>query len=436
MRVMEVPIKLKRIKGFNKCAFKESAEELKNPGCGFYHIYTLNASPLKDKISLGEEIWFYDNAENESLALALIDIGAFKSSEISYDALMRIDGILDFFRRNKKQIILRFTYDTEGKCLEREPYSKSTVARHIEQTSDLIRRYADDILVNQGLFIGAWGEMHGSKFADVDSVCELADVFYRNTHGKCFLALRTPSQIREVLSGRNVHSGLKDKLALFNDAMFASPTDLGTYAEPGFNETDPIKKQSRERELKWQNEYLAHSPNGGEAAAEENPIGFKEATREMRAAHTSYLNSAFNFAQLDYWKKQSLKDGIWSGISGYDYIKRHLGYRFFVRDVFLGKGKELNIEIENLGFANLTKAAELILTVENKGGAIIKNKLETDPRYWASGQKTVVKTGISVKDKALLKCSLYISLKLQNGTPVFFANEGADERLKIGEFTD
>lgn len=429
-------IKHKKIKGFDKAEFKESSRELKNPDCGYYHIYTLSALPPQKKISLGEEIWFYDNAENESLALALIDIGEFKSSPLSDEALLRIDSVLDFFRRSHKQVILRFTYDTQGKCIEREPFSISVIKTHIEQTADLIRNHSDNILVNQGLFIGNWGEMHGSKFSDDETVCELSDVFYRSTRGKCFLALRTPAQIRTVLRNKDVHPGLKDSIALFNDALFASPTDLGTYAEPDFTEPDKLKKQNRKSELEWQYKNLAHSPNGGEAAAEDDPIGFEEAAREMSCLHTSYLNSAFNKTQLDYWKKETAKDGIWNGLTGYDFIGRHLGYRFCVRDVFLDKGKELSIEIENLGFANLCKRADLILTALKSNGIVFERKLDTDPSKWLSGEKTVIKTGISLKDKTLRGCGVYISLKLRDGTPVFFANDGAGKRLKIGEFTD
>ncbi len=49
--------------------------------------------------------------------------------------------------------------------------------------------------------------------------------------------------------------------------------------------------------------------------------------RELDQMHVSYLNSTYRQEQLNAWKNQSM---TWNGetISVYDYIGRHLGYRF------------------------------------------------------------------------------------------------------------
>ena len=51
--------------------------------------------------------------------------------------------------------------------------------------------------------------------------------------------------------------------------------------------------------------------------------------RELDQMHVSYLNSTYRQEQLNAWKNQSM---TWNGetISVYDYIGRHLGYRFTV----------------------------------------------------------------------------------------------------------
>ena len=55
--------------------------------------------------------------------------------------------------------------------------------------------------------------------------------------------------------------------------------------------------------------------------------------------HVSYLNSTYRQEQLNAWKNQSM---TWNGetISVYDYIGRHLGYRFTVINVKQIKNKE------------------------------------------------------------------------------------------------
>lgn len=54
-------------------------------------------------------------------------------------------------------MILRFTYDNTGQGLLAEPDEIQQIVIHIRQIGSLLRQYADDILLLQGLFIGSWG---------------------------------------------------------------------------------------------------------------------------------------------------------------------------------------------------------------------------------------------------------------------------------------
>lgn len=62
---------------FRKDELKESAEELGNPGCGWYHVYTFTAQPSAGGRTVEEEIWLDEACRKEQLALVIIDIGAF-----------------------------------------------------------------------------------------------------------------------------------------------------------------------------------------------------------------------------------------------------------------------------------------------------------------------------------------------------------------------
>lgn len=46
-------------------------------------------------------------------------------------------------------MILRFSYDLEGKGLEKEPGSIRLVEEHMQQIGEVIREYADDIFAVQ-----------------------------------------------------------------------------------------------------------------------------------------------------------------------------------------------------------------------------------------------------------------------------------------------
>ena len=422
-------IRFRHSVGFQKSEYRESAAPLRNPGCGWYHIYTFPAQPPagESPVSIEEEAWMDDACREEQLALALIDIGAFRTRAITEEALLRVTRILDYFRRNRKQVILRFVYDTEGKCMMKEPLTLSMVKRHMEQLGGIVRTYREDILVVQGVFVGNWGEMHGSKFLDDRSLCELIDTLYQATEGACFLAVRTPDQWRRIVGSDRVGEGVVRRLGLFNDGMFGSPTDLGTYSAGG-----------RQEELVWQKEHLAFTPNGGEAIADAIPVGCMEAAKEMGEMHVGYLNSVYHPDQLEHWKRETVEEsGCWAGISGYDYIGRHLGYRFVVRDVEEGKGKELYIKIENCGFGNLCQEADCFLEIETGDGKAVSRRLDTDPRQWKSGEATLLPTGPSSKGKYEAGSRIYLALRRRcDGRNILFANQNAGKRFQIGEFFD
>ena len=155
---------------------KESTRALKNPGCGWYHIYTFD---------LSKESFLYIDCEEEELVLLIIDIHAFRGCEqIPKEALEYFSSILTFFEQHDKGIILRIVYDTKGRGMENEPSSIKIVKSHMKQLGSIICEHTSEkkslpgkILVHQGLFVGSWGEMHGSKFLSEARMKELSDTF-------------------------------------------------------------------------------------------------------------------------------------------------------------------------------------------------------------------------------------------------------------------
>lgn len=353
----------------------ESSEPLNNPGCGWYHLYSF---------ALTEDVpalWIA--CPEESLVLLRIDIGAFREREIPEKALACAEQILTFFVKEGKDMILRFVYDTEGRGIAREPAGIRLVKRHMEQLGPLISRQAEHVLAVQGLLVGSWGEMHGSKFLSPERMTELAETMAKAMDYRCPLAVRKPVQWRIIASRGS--EPLKQCLTLFNDAMFGSETDLGTYSDGTDQVSSGCENRQlpapRREELSWQQEQMKRRFCGGEVlaaegsisgqedgqmekAADKQPVSWKRASDEMKQMHTSYLNSVWQPEQLDFWKQET---AVWPGTgeccSGYEYIGRHLGYRFIVRSTNLDCGS-LKIVIENCGFANFCGRAECILEAE------------------------------------------------------------------------
>ncbi len=428
-------IKFRDKLNFVKADFRESSGNLMNPGCGWYHVYNFKALPPADGRPVEEEAWLDESCRQEQLALALIDIGDFRTAPLSEAALNHIRQILEFFRRNRKQLLLRFAYDTEGKGMEREPLTLAMVKRHMEQVGKALRPYLRDILVLQGIFVGSWGEMHGSKFLDDDSMCQLIDQMYRITEGNCFLAVRTPAQWRRITVSPMTGPGVEEKLALFNDGIFGSDTDLGTYGTMAREQAGETGSWSREEELEWQSRFLDAVPNGGEILSCQPLTGYRQAAEDLEEMHAGYLNSIYHPEQLDCWRKETVEEpGCWQGVSGYDYIGCHLGYRFTVLNVS-EKKRELQITIRNNGFGNLCEEAECFLVTESRSGQASYKLLDTDARDWKSGQETVLTVPSSRERR--LGDRLYLLLKRRaDGRVIQFANQGADDKVPLGEFID
>ncbi len=136
---------------FEAAQLAESTSYLHNPSCGWYRIYPFIIEEKQDF----EELYWCLCAE-ESIVLALVDIGAFRDDALPEDALDNLRRILEFFNKHGKEVILRITYDREGRGMEREPDFLGTVIGHMQQLGAVIGKYKDHILVVQGILVGSW----------------------------------------------------------------------------------------------------------------------------------------------------------------------------------------------------------------------------------------------------------------------------------------
>lgn len=431
---------------------KESTRALKNPGCGWYHIYTFD---------LSKENFLYIDCEEEELVLLLIDIHAFRGCEqIPKEAFEYFSSILTFFEQHDKGIILRIVYDTKGRGMENEPSSIKIVKSHMKQLGIIICEHMSKkeslpgkILVHQGLFVGSWGEMHGSKFLTEARMKELSDTFLEATKGICPIAVRKPVQLRQLSCKKTASSPLQNasntNFTLFNDAIFGSETDLGTYGiilKSALPENSEREKTSwvREDELSWQQSFMQQSFCGGEVLGGMNTVSessgntdypqrtldWHQVVADLAKMHVSYLNSIYSKEVLDDWKAHRI---MWNGeeISEYDYIGRHMGYRFTVTQVKISKNV-ITLTIKNTGFANLCEEAvcRLILTENNEN--IKAFEIKSDPRTWNSGTDTVIESPIlqEVWTQQSQQTKIFLQLiRKRDGRIIEWANEEYDHKV-------
>lgn len=365
---------------FEKLFGKESTDYDGNPSKGWYGLYPFVISEEPDFDNL---VWSL--ADGDVIALVRIDIGRRQpgvgtGSPFTDAELDRADRILTWFEKHSREVILRITYDTEGKGMEHEPSLIKNVAGHMRQLGPVIAAHADNIIVHQGIFVGSWGEMHDSKFLSENAVCELYETLVSACGNKVRIAVRTPMQHRFIMKylTRYMGTGNADtdtdilRPALYNDAILSSEDDMCTYAG------------GRTVWADYQDEVCTYAVCGGEAI-HDNPLNdYDNAVKELANMHITYLNRQYDTAVLDKWRSNN----------GYDYIGTHLGYRFVVTDTAVGRDAEeetgsktqtgvgsiyINVRIANRGFACVYDRVRLLAEFRGKdGGCISRAEVMSD----------------------------------------------------------
>lgn len=409
-------------KKFKPSRLRESTDPIPNPSRGWYQIFPFR---LPQQPDFQELYWCL--CRDEPLAMAVIHIGAYQNRPLDAAALQTVEQILEFFRQNEKDLILRFTYDMEGNGLLHEPSVFSRIEEHILQLSPLIRAYSQTVFILQGLFVGSWGEMHGSKFLAPMHLTRLYELAREAAGADTWLAVRKPSQWRILHSPNEKAVGM----GLFDDGIFGSDTNLGTFGNAKRIQSSWDDPWCPEDELDFMDTLCRSAPMGGEVVCPGQPgrLSGSDILQLLKRMHVSYLNRAHDMRLLEIWKQTK---SPWPGTSLYDYIGAHLGYRFFVRSASVHKKdrqNRLRITVENTGFAPCYEKSSVTLELETAGGTL---PLETpwDLRSLMPGTSETLECELPEEPG-----NLYISvLRDKDGRALHFANEGtAGERLLLGQ---
>lgn len=364
--------------------------------------------------------------EQDRLVMVLINIGSCRSGDLTEDMLDYLRRILAAFPG--QEMIVRITYDTEGKGLEREPDSLEQVLRHMRQVGPVLRSFSGRIHTLQGLFIGSWGEMHGSRYLSDEGLRLLAKTLWDAVEGSCYLSVRTPRQ-RRVLEQSGVDI---NKVGVFIDGLFGSETHLGTFGV----EADPARRECTwlpAMELAYMNEDCAKAPNGGETVLGEWVPG-ERIIQTLERMHLTYLNRVYDGGVLERWRQEIYQGGQ----SLYDYVGSRLGYRFVLKTVRMKirRGRrEILLSGENQGFGNLLRESRVWLYGLRNGKVCFRSPLDADPSGWDSKMKFTCRCLLPGHAARLARSQpyeLYLMMKREDGETIRFANAPAGDMVHLG----
>ncbi len=424
-------------------SFAESNAILDNPFRGFFHMGGFLLSE-EDPETMSARCRQLINADNRQLMMVQINLKNYADSNLSQNALQQLDLILSQIHASKKQVILRFLYDWDGKALETEPTSLSQIVTHMDQVADIVNTYADCVFILQSTFTGNNGEMTQTRFGSHEHNRFLMTHLSEVIDPSVFLAVRTPSHLRGVTQSKTpitshtaFNGSLASRLGLYNDGMLGSVYDLGTYDDTSFAAgTAPEEKGTREEEIAFQDSLCQYVPNGGEVVIDNPYNDFDNSIKDLKRMHVSYLNRDHQIEVLEKWEASVYKgnDCFW-GMNGLDYIEAHLGYRYVITnsdltfDPFKSDKAVLTFAIQNNGFAPSYRKFDAEVTLRNTDTDVrITIPVEMDVRTLKADSSAVFTYLLDIR--ALLEGKYEIFFGLTDpytGHAILFANDTAEE---------
>lgn len=374
-----------RTPSFEAAEQSESTDAVSNPYCGFYHLYGYQLSEEGDKPS---KKWASSVLANDDNRIVLLQINLvnYKDKAISDSALAQLDSIITSFATANKQIILRFLYDWNGNALQSEPSSIEQVSSHMDDVAPVVNAHKDAVFLLQGIFTGNCGEMNQTHYGSNDDIRSLIKELSSVISPEIYLSVRTPAQLRTILgtsspfANASPYDGsLYARLGLFNDGMFGNEFDCGTYDDTPLADTSDItQKGTRKEEIAFQSNLCSYVPNGGEAVLANPYNDLAKAIPDLYDMRVSYLSCDHEASVLNKWKNTAYsgEDTVFSGVSGYDYIRAHLGYRYVLTGTqvsfsgLFSSHIQFEITIENRGFSPCYRPFDVQLVLQDKTGIL------------------------------------------------------------------
>lgn len=353
----------------------ESSKPLYNPDRGWYEM---------ERFQLGEETPAPVCQPLHALTLLEVNLAAYRDCALSDLALGQLEALLQSLRQSGCHAILRPLYDWDGQCFLHEPERVEQVCAHIRQLAPLLHAYAEEIFLLQGMLVGNWAEMHGSRHLAPDSLRRLFDALTEAVGPGTYLAVRTPSFWRTC-----VRCGDPDpvdaaalRLGVFDDALCSSETDLDTFGAEDAVPGSYTHKRPPAEERRFIALLARHAPFGGETAAPHACNEGNAFLAQLAAMGGTYLNAAYHEQVTAAWKSTPCtQPGVFRGSSCFAAIGESLGYRLVADSVQL-KRDVVGIRLRNVGWAGLYRDYPVRLLFQAEDGRVTAVPLAVSARGW------------------------------------------------------
>lgn len=399
--------------------YEESTQKLKNPDRGFYYPAIIYGTENGFNYSQVEYILNNVKEHNATLIHLRIDISKLsgrangeENRQLSEKDKSDINEAFDLIRKENLKTIVRIAYDFDGNP-NKEPDTLDALLKHIEQFESIFETNKDIITVVETGFIGIYGEMHTSDYANTENINVIIKTVLKVVPRSITVNVRTLDMYMNLFGVNPITEDIaydgsdRSRVGIYNDGYLGSETDLGTY-------------QDREKALIFLEKHTKYTIFGGEATAPDNQYNDIEyAQEEMFRTHTTYLNYLWNSEITQIKWENTIYNGpnsVYKGQTAKKYIEDHLGYRFVLKEskmpkkVKTGKFAKIVIKIENTGFGNIINEKKVQLVLKNDSQTYIVD-IDIDVRKWDSNSITTNSITLSIPcDMRSGECKVYLKI--------------------------
>ncbi len=401
----------------NAVSSVDGAESFANPGCGFAGgswtaltpdmstnglnlcASSPNCTKLWSMHKFSKGYLYQDNYDYYTNHIERFVGGA--DIPLDANALLSISNSLLACRRNGGTCIPRFAYTWDG-WGGAEPDDFEMILTHISQISAVLSQFRDVVPAVECGIIGAYGEMHTSRYAGREHQNPIIDAWLSGLPESMALLVRSPPAWMRYLEMttsaffgggvETMNQSTRARMGFYNDGYLGTDYDYGTWGGGGGSES--WSRNEGRTFLKGQ-----AVPYGGEFAGvstayfDENvhlldPSRFN-IVAEWYDTHPSYLRTirAYNMTIVQKLTNTFFSSSRWAfngmpNLSEYEgadlrkFCEDHMGYRYVVRGISAAgrkNGATLSLLVENTGFGQLLfDETPEVLLVPSAGGSAIK----------------------------------------------------------------
>lgn len=359
---------------FQPAKIQLSNEELDNPYCGWYHTYKYQMTEAYrfEQEKFDEE----QKADNNTRLVQMqFDLGNYLGGALPQQVLDELDKTLMAWSETDKKWLLCFSYETK-------PQDMSVVYLHMEQLTSLLEKYKMNIFMVQGFF-------EDGGFLEQDLV-DYTSYLAALTDKEIFLSVENPYQYQLVTGN------IPDMTQKMRDTESLSAR-LGIF-------DGAISKVSSEADNQRMAQICQYVPSGGIMGTDESLMEFSTAIETLKQRNVSFLSSDTPQGWLEKWKNETYREeDVFSGVTCYDYISAHLGYRYVLldTDVSFDPWKEeklcIKLEMENQGFSSCYHLFDTAILLKNtKTEEWMTFPLNQDNRTWKPQESVEIAKKIEI----------------------------------------